>query len=175
MILPIDSKYRLMADRYSWAIQQARRISRKTGEIRWESVSWFPTVDLAIKGLHNLRVRSSPAENLSEALQACEESFAEIAHALSPGFEVRELESPPRGTAGESENQGIKTRAAVQVVNRSRAKHSVRCWQLKQVHQDKIGFNIKSFIFVINCKIDLHVCSPGLFDSSLYSHQDSPC
>ncbi len=90
MILPIDDKYQLAADRYSWSIKEARGLVRKTGEIRWESVSWFPTLAMAINELHNRMVRCSSAETLDEALNVATNATATIVQALTPTFEVKE-------------------------------------------------------------------------------------
>ncbi len=90
MILPIDDKYQLAGNRYSWSIQEARGIDRKTGEIRWESVSWFPTLAMAINELHNRMVRCSSAETLDEALNVATNATATIVQALTPTFEVKE-------------------------------------------------------------------------------------
>jgi len=90
MILPIDDKYRLAADRYSWSIQEARGIHRKTGEIRWESVSWFPSLAMAINELHNRKVRCCSAQTLDEALDVATNATATIVHALTPTFEVKQ-------------------------------------------------------------------------------------
>ena len=90
MILPIDDKYRLAADRYSWSIQERRGIDRKTGGIRWESIAWYPNLSQTVDGLYDLVLRTSNANNLAEALQVAKQTTATLVQALSPTFEVKE-------------------------------------------------------------------------------------
>lgn len=94
MILPINGKYRLAADRYGWAIQERLGINRKTGEIRWESVSWFPTLHQALKECHQRMVRTSDAQTLAGALEVSETALATIIQALSPTFDIGQRKSP---------------------------------------------------------------------------------
>ncbi len=105
MILPIDDKYQLAGNRYSWSIQEARGIDRKTGEIRWESVSWFPTLAMAINELHNRMVRCSSAETLDEALNVATNATATIVQALTPTFEVKENPAQKPGPKNAKESK----------------------------------------------------------------------
>ncbi len=112
MILPINGKYRLTADRYSWAIQERVGINRKTGEIRWEGVSWCPTLHQALKECHQRMVRTSDAQTLAEALEVAEKATATIIQALSPTFDIRERKSPAI-RPGLKDKKEIQDRAAV--------------------------------------------------------------
>jgi len=85
MILPIDDDYRIMGDKYSWAIQKGRM---KQGEITWESVSWFNSLESTVNHLGNLMVRTSDAETLSDALIVVEEIATKLSQALTTKFEV---------------------------------------------------------------------------------------
>ncbi len=85
MILPIDDEYRIKGDKYSWAIQKGRM---KQGEITWESVSWFTSLESTVNHLGNLMVRTSDAQTLGEALIAVEEIATKLSQALTTKFEV---------------------------------------------------------------------------------------
>ena len=85
MILPIDDKYRIKGDKHSWAIQKGRI---KEGEITWESVSWFTSLEHTVNHLGQLMVRTSDSKTLAEALVQIEKIATLLTHALSREFEV---------------------------------------------------------------------------------------
>ena len=85
MILPIDYDYRIKGDKHSWAIQKGRM---REGEITWESVSWFNSLESTVNHLGDLMVRTSDAQTLADALIAVEKIATKLSHALSPTFKV---------------------------------------------------------------------------------------
>ena len=85
MILPIDDKYRIMGDKYSWAIQKSRIKKNKT---TWESVSWFNSLESTVNHLGNLMVRTSDTQTIREALIAVEKIATKLSQALTIKFEV---------------------------------------------------------------------------------------
>ena len=85
MILPIDDDYRIKGDKHSWAIQKGRM---REGEITWESVSWFTSVESTVNHLGQLMVRTSDAQTLADALKEIEKVTTLLTHALSPKFKV---------------------------------------------------------------------------------------
>jgi hypothetical protein len=90
MILPIDDRYRLAADRYSWSIQEYRGKRRQSLAERWEPISWHPTLDSAVNALSHLMLRTSEAQTLADAVIEVDRITAKLCHALSPTFEVRQ-------------------------------------------------------------------------------------
>ena len=91
MILPIDDEYRIKGDKHSWAIQKGRM---KEGEITWESVSWFTSLESTVNHLGNLMVRTSDAKTLADALKEIEKVTTLLTHALSPKFKVIQVVDP---------------------------------------------------------------------------------
>ncbi len=85
MILPIDDDYRIMGNKYSWSIQKGRM---KGGEITWESVSWFTSLESTVSHLGDLMVRTSDAQNLGDALIDVENIATKLSQALTSKFEV---------------------------------------------------------------------------------------
>jgi len=85
MILPIDDEYRIKGDKHSWAIQKGRM---KQGEITWESISWFNSLESAVNHLGDLMVRTSNAQTLGDALIVVEEIATKLTQALTTKFEV---------------------------------------------------------------------------------------
>ena len=85
MILPIDDEYRIKGDKHSWAIQKGRM---KQGEITWESVSWFTSLEHTVNHLGDLMVRTSNAQTLADALIAVEKIATKLSQALTTKIEV---------------------------------------------------------------------------------------
>ncbi len=85
MILPIDDEYRIKGDKHSWSIQKGRM---KEGEITWESISWFTSLEHTVNHLGQLMVRTSDSKTLAGALVEIEKIATLLTHALSPEFEV---------------------------------------------------------------------------------------
>jgi len=84
MILPIDDKYRIKGDKHSWAIQKGRI---KKGEITWESVSWFTSLESTVNHLGQLMVRTSDTKTLGDALKEIEKIATKLSQALTTNFE----------------------------------------------------------------------------------------
>jgi len=85
MILPIDDEYRIKGDKHSWAIQKGRI---KKGEITWESVSWFTSLESTVNHLGQLMVRTSDAQTLGDALIAVDKIATKLSQALTTKIEV---------------------------------------------------------------------------------------
>ena len=85
MILPIDDEYRIKGNKHSWAIQKGRM---REGEITWESVSWFTSLESTVNHLGQLMVRTSDAKTLADALKEIKKITTKLSHALSTKFEV---------------------------------------------------------------------------------------
>ena len=85
MILPIDDEYRIKGDKHSWAIQKGRM---KGGEITWESVSWFTSLESTVNHLGDLMVRTSDAQTIGDALIAVEKIATKFSQALTTQFDV---------------------------------------------------------------------------------------
>ena len=85
MILPIDDEYRIMGDKHSWVIQKGRM---REGEITWESVSWFTSLESTVNHLGQLMVRTSDAKTLADALKEIEKITTKLSQALTTKFEV---------------------------------------------------------------------------------------
>jgi len=85
MILPIDDEYRIKGDKHSWVIQKGRM---REGEITWESVSWFTSLESTVNHLGQLMVRTSDTKTLGDALIAIEKIATKLSQTLTTKFEV---------------------------------------------------------------------------------------
>ncbi len=91
MILPINTRYRLAANRHSWVVQKRRkRKDRKTGVYveDWKSILWFASLDHALNALTELMLRTSEAKTLADALAEVKKVTATLSQALTPKFIV---------------------------------------------------------------------------------------
>ena len=92
LIIRINEQYRVATDPYQWIIQRKR--TRKGNEV-WESQTYHPSADAAVRSLGERMVRECKTDTLVDALKAVEN----IATTLS-----RAAKSPPKGfSRGEQE------------------------------------------------------------------------
>ena len=84
--IPINDQYRIKSDRYQWMIQEKRHRAGKANE--WESKSFHPTLEGAVKELGEQMVRLSGAESIEELIKATENVTTTLSRALPPQIEV---------------------------------------------------------------------------------------
>ena len=98
MILPINSQFRINSDEYNWMIQKPRCRKRNGKPIKeWESIRWYPSLEMTVNGLGELMVMTSDAQTLTDALLEIEYVSATLCQALHPHYKVT-----PRGIEGQS-------------------------------------------------------------------------
>ena len=66
MIIPINARYRIVSDEYQWIIQRKR--TRKGNEV-WESQTYHPSVDAAVRSLGERMVRECNTDTLVDCLK----------------------------------------------------------------------------------------------------------
>ena len=105
MILPIDDDYRLFADSRSWSIQKRRK---RDGEDEWESILWYQSLAGAVEELDELKLRTSDAKALSDALDNVKRIHVTLSKVLDPDFQVTESTPGPTDAARpvETETEG---------------------------------------------------------------------
>jgi hypothetical protein len=86
LILPIDHKHRLAADRYGWRVEQYKPRQRQGKQ--WIPILWYSTLESAVNGLVHLRLRTCGAQTLQDALVELERVSARLSTALHPHFTV---------------------------------------------------------------------------------------
>ena len=84
MIIPINEQYRVATDPYQWIIQRKR--TRKGNEV-WESQTYHPSVDAAVRNLGERMVRECKTDTLVDALKAVETIATTLSQALTPSIE----------------------------------------------------------------------------------------
>ena len=84
MIIPINQQYRITTDPYQWIIQRKR--TRKGNEV-WESQTYHPSADAAVRSLGERMVRECKTETLVDALKAVETIATTLSQALTPSTE----------------------------------------------------------------------------------------
>ena len=97
MIIRINEQYRVTTDPYQWIIQRKR--TRKGNEV-WESQTYHPSVDGAVRSLGERMVRESKTQTLVDALEAVETIATTLSQALTP-----QIEGVSETVEGLTENQ----------------------------------------------------------------------
>ena len=89
MILPINDKYRIHADKHCWSIQKPRK-RKENGKVitEWISFQWYISLEQAVNNLGELMVRTSDAQTLTDALTEVKNVTTTLSRALSPQFKV---------------------------------------------------------------------------------------
>ena len=83
MILPINDQCRIASDRYQWMIQKPHKRNRNGEQvITWESESFFPTFEGALRELGERMVRESEALGFAHALLAVKNVVTTLSQAL---------------------------------------------------------------------------------------------
>lgn len=89
MILPISNNYRIASDRYQWMIQKPHKRNRNGEQvITWESESFFPTIEGALRELGERMVRESEAIGFTQALEDVERVVTRLCQALPTHIRV---------------------------------------------------------------------------------------
>ena len=84
MIIPINEKFRISTDTHQWIIQRKRT---RNGHEVWESQTYYPSVDGAVRSLGERMVRESKTQTLVDALEAVETIATTLSQALTPSIE----------------------------------------------------------------------------------------
>ena len=84
MIIRIDEQYRVTTDPYQWIIQKRRT---RRGREEWESQTYHPSVDAAVRSLGERMVRECNTDTLVDALKAVETIATTLSQALTPSIE----------------------------------------------------------------------------------------
>ena len=84
LIIRINEQYRVTTDPYQWIIQRKR--TRKGNEV-WESQTYHPSADAAVRSLGERMVRECKTETLVDALKAVETIATTLSQALTPSTE----------------------------------------------------------------------------------------
>ena len=90
MIIPIDANFRITSDKYQWVIQERKVIAtgKNAGQENWANVSYWATVQGAVKGLGEMMVRLHDSETLTDALEYVENLTTKLTQALTPIIDV---------------------------------------------------------------------------------------
>ena len=87
--IPIDDTYAIGADQYSWHI--SKRVARKRdGQLVTERrpIKWYPTLESAVNGLVDYKLRVSGASTLIELQKEQKKVLAALCEALHPHYKV---------------------------------------------------------------------------------------
>ena len=70
MILPLDDDWRIASDPHTWMVQRRKvfKVGKRAGDVEWESVEWYPTLEMAVVGSCERRCREISTETWVDSL-----------------------------------------------------------------------------------------------------------
>ena len=88
MIIPINSQYRIAADRYAWMVQEYAGLD-KSGKDIWHTNSWHISVRHAVESLAECCIRLSEAKTVADAIEEVKAVSVQLTKALTPVVQVK--------------------------------------------------------------------------------------
>ena len=90
MIIPVDNEHRISSDRHQWIIQERKIVQsgNNKGKERWEAMAYYATLQGAVNGLVQLKLRLANTETLADALDYMETLSNKLTRALTMDYEV---------------------------------------------------------------------------------------
>ena len=85
--IPVDGNYAIGADQYSWQI--LKRITRKRNGVsveEWEAIKWYSTLENAITGFADFKLRASDAKALADLFKEQKKLKAGLCQSLHTQF-----------------------------------------------------------------------------------------
>ena len=87
MNIPINSDYALASDQYSWQILKRKTRKRNGKSIEeWEAIKWYSTLENAITGFADFKLRVSDAEALADLFKEQKKLKAGLCGSLHTQF-----------------------------------------------------------------------------------------
>ncbi len=82
VIVKINDDYRIESTRYCWVVRRRRKG-------KWDALGYYPSLETALHGLVELRLRLSDAQSISEALAEVKSLVAALCRGLPPNLQLR--------------------------------------------------------------------------------------
>jgi len=89
--IQLNDEYRLTSDKRQWIIQKkGSKKDKETGEnlTVWRDQTYHPTPTKAVQHYSGMRIRTSEADTLTQALKNVESIVCELTRALTPYYEI---------------------------------------------------------------------------------------
>ena len=90
MIIPLNSKRRLIGSQRQWTLQMLHKESSK----RWRNYQYFTTLQTALQGAAEEEIRMAPTETMTEALKAVNQIVARYKTMLDDAVKEISSEKP---------------------------------------------------------------------------------
>ena len=73
--IPVDGNYAIGADQYSWRILKRKTRKRNGRSVdEWKAIKWYSTLENAITGFADFKLRASDAKALAGSIQGAEKA-----------------------------------------------------------------------------------------------------
>ncbi len=86
MKIKISDDRRIVGAQYAWELQHRGTVK---GEDRWRAYKWFRTFGRAVQEAVHAEIRTHPANDLAEAIQAVDTIVHRYANLIPCEFEIR--------------------------------------------------------------------------------------
>ena len=87
MNIPISNDYAIGADRYSWQILERKTRKRNGKSVdEWKAIKWYSTLENAINGFADFKLRVSDAKTLTMVLKEQKNLKAGLCESLHTRF-----------------------------------------------------------------------------------------
>ncbi len=86
MRINLSDDRRIVGTKYAWELQRRRTVK---GEDCWRAYKWFPSFARAVQEAVHTEIRTHPANDLAEAIQAVDSVVQRYAQLIPCEFEIK--------------------------------------------------------------------------------------
>ena len=86
MKIDLSEDRRIVGTKYAWELQHRRTVK---GQDCWRAYKWFRTFAMAVQEAVHAEIRTHPANDLTEAIQAVDTIVHRYANLIPCEFEIR--------------------------------------------------------------------------------------
>ena len=86
MRVNLSDDRRIVGTKYAWELQHRRTVN---GLDHWRAYKWFPSFAMAVQEAVHAEIRTHPANDLAEAIQAVDTIVQRYANLIPCEFEIR--------------------------------------------------------------------------------------
>ncbi len=86
MQIKLSDDHRIVGTKYGWELQRRKVVK---GEDRWRAYKWFTTFSSAVQEAVHAEIRTHPANDLAEAIQAVDTIVQRYANLIPCELEIK--------------------------------------------------------------------------------------
>ncbi len=86
MKIDLSENHRIVGTKYAWELQRRRTVK---GEDCWRAYKWFRSFAMAVQEAVHAEIRTHPANDLAEAIEAVDSIVQRYANLIPCEFEIK--------------------------------------------------------------------------------------